>query len=391
MSLIERIDDFINDKNHHIENAKTSDYKDNYVKNLYICRKPVQKIILDLIKLLNSDFKKLLKDERYTYDKIFHLYLIIQLDNNVFIRTEKNPRIIFKYIDEDDFKTNDYYQIKCYNFSNKCTFYDLIIECQKRMGENYDKYESITNNCQTYVLNMIESFFSVIHVPMPDVYKKYIYLDIPQTINKFSNNDVINSFSAKISKFLTDIGHKFSSLVGNGNEYSDIMQPLSNTDIEDYLKNNVAIVKYSDLDNFKDIDDVFKKSDNVVILYELSNINNGHWVCMRRDKKNNIIYYYDSYGDVIEDELKHATDKAKDLVDLSKGKLLNKLFNSDYTIDYNNVKFQKNNSNACGKYACVFLDSKMSVDDFNNYIISMCKDFNKTPDDIINLIYNSYK
>lgn len=391
MSLKERISDFITDSNHHIKNAKTSDYKDENIKKLYICRKPVEKILLEIISKINNDFNKMLKDERYSYDNIFHLYLIIELENGIFIRTEKNPRIIFKYMETNDLDTNDYYEIKCYNFKNKCTFSEIILECQKIMGDNYDKYDSITNNCQIYVLNMIKAYFKVINIPIPEYYEKYIYLDIPKVISKISDNNIINSYSTKIAKYITDIGRKFNSLLGKG--FSNIEEPISNFDIMEYLNNNVSIIKYSDLNNYKSIDDVFKNNDNVVLLYELSDVNNGHWVALRRDKNKNIIYYFDSYGDEIEDELKHASERAKNKVDLTKNKLLLKLIDSDYTIDYNNYKYQKmsKNINTCGKYCCVFIDSKMSIDEFYKYIKELCKEFNKTPDFIINEIYNNYK
>ncbi len=71
-------------------------------------------------------------------------------------------------------------------------------------------------------------------------------------------------------------------------------QPMGDDDIRYYFGNNIEIIKYNDLVNFKSIDDLLdKKKDITVILIEFG-FNNGHWCGLLRYDNN--IEWFDSYG-----------------------------------------------------------------------------------------------
>ena len=91
------------------------------------------------------------------------------------------------------------------------------------------------------------------------------------------------------------------------NKKNSIEYSLSNVDIERYVGRG-HIIKYSDLSNFDNIDDVFNGNSFVIVLIE-SKPFCGHWCCMLR--YDNTIEIYDSYGGSIDNELKYISKQMK--------------------------------------------------------------------------------
>ena len=68
---------------------------------------------------------------------------------------------------------------------------------------------------------------------------------------------------------------------------------VTSTDLQAIFK-NCKIVKYADLDNYKDIYQLLPNRMDFVFLLTESEENSGHWTLIIRD--NNIFEYFDSYG-----------------------------------------------------------------------------------------------
>ena len=68
---------------------------------------------------------------------------------------------------------------------------------------------------------------------------------------------------------------------------------VTSTDLQAIFK-NCKIVKYADLDNYKDIYQLLPNRMDFVFLLTECEENSGHWTLIIRD--NNIFEYYDSYG-----------------------------------------------------------------------------------------------
>ena len=396
MSITERIQDAFTGSNHHIKNA-LSNYYDYELINMNICRKPVEKILVQILKLFNSDFKKF--NERYSYDQIFHLYAIFECrsptGDTVFIRTEKNPRIVFQTADNLDLGTEDHYDIKLKNLG-KVKFGDMLVKCKQIMGTNYDTYNAVDNNCQVYIMKLLEAFFKCINIStVPKAYIDYIYLDVSKALKK-------TSFAAQMAKKITDAGRFFNSLLGKGrprdqSEYrkdmiNELSYELSDDDIEKFFKNKVNIVKYQDLDKMN-INDLLEPYGVCVLLWELDGLNSGHWTVLRKTGPNRITFF-DSYGHVPENELKYQTAEAKQTIDQPYGLLLKILYNQPKEIEYNNYRFQHISDyiNTCGKWCCVFGKLKQyDVDSFRDMIYQKCKESRLHPDELICYIYDKLK
>jgi len=72
-----------------------------------------------------------------------------------------------------------------------------------------------------------------------------------------------------------------------------VESPLDDADIRHYLP-NAKIMVYSDLNNYKSIDELLPNSIDYCIILVEDSPNNGHWICVL--KYNNTVEYFDSYG-----------------------------------------------------------------------------------------------
>lgn len=120
-------------------------------------------------------------------------------------------------------------------------------------------------------------------------------------------------------------------------------QPISDIDILKTI--NTRVVKYSQLKNFRHIDDIFVNG-SFVILIENPTSNVGHWVCVvkRGTGKDAIISYFDSYGRVPDPKL-YLGDGYPYLTRLLKS--------SGYTVEYNSHDYQGSGTSTCGRHCIV--------------------------------------
>jgi hypothetical protein len=72
-----------------------------------------------------------------------------------------------------------------------------------------------------------------------------------------------------------------------------IAKPLTDGDIEKHTGQR-EILKYSDLKNYKTIEDLLPADKSFVIILIEDRLNSGHWVCVMRYGKT--IEYFNSYG-----------------------------------------------------------------------------------------------
>jgi len=146
---------------------------------------------------------------------------------------------------------------------------------------------------------------------------------------------------------------------------------LTANDIIRLTDNKVKIVVYSDLVNYKNIDDVFEDKQGIVLLYQNTQ-NSGHWVLLYKLPKN-ILYFFDPYGFQLDSELKWSSYLVQQGF-LKEPALSYLIKNSQYKLLQNKVKYQQlaNGVNTCGRHIiCRFnyrnmKDKEYQVFLFNN-------------------------
>lgn len=167
--------------------------------------------------------------------------------------------------------------------------------------------------------------------------------------------------------------------------------PMGDLDIKKYIQ-DANIVIYHDLIKYKNIDAVFNNNDHVFLLYGVASKNNGHWCVLIKDKK--YIYYFDSYGGDVDNPLKYVKNENKRKIMNQNYCYLKKLLiDSPYTIYYNNIKFQNNNTSTCGRY-CVFFvllfrKYKINLQQFEKFLKILKNNCNMSYDALISSIIDN--
>jgi hypothetical protein len=138
---------------------------------------------------------------------------------------------------------------------------------------------------------------------------------------------------------------------------------LSNYQLENALNNKIKIVVYSEIEKYKDINNLLSPYNQIIILYNI-NDNYGHWCSLF--KVNNEIKFFDSYGMIIDEQRKYIPECYKKQHYPSINylcKLLHDemLINPNTKVSYNEYKLQKqdNNIQTCGRWCYYRLINKL--------------------------------
>jgi hypothetical protein len=174
-----------------------------------------------------------------------------------------------------------------------------------------------------------------------------------------------------------------------------VKQSLSDTDIHNFFDGKINILKFSELKNYNNIDDVLGKYRRCIILFESGKLNRGHWCAILEVKpsnKKNYILFFDSYGLMIESELsdRYIPKSFQKLSNQQRGSLIKLLLNQPLPVHYNQYKLQKlkKNVNTCGKF-CVFrcLLNHLTEDEFAKLLRSQKP---LSPDELVSIMYEDF-
>ena len=162
------------------------------------------------------------------------------------------------------------------------------------------------------------------------------------------------------------------------NEKNKTQYPLN---VNDMLKLNkdAKLITYDYLNKVFNIDDMFKDTDKLIILYLLKNEYSGHWCCLFKNKKTGLYEFFDSYGkpeDTVLDNLSILQRiKFNEEQDRLRLLLRNKI------VIYNNVVFQGKNTKTCGCHCTFRLHNYDKT--LDEYIKIFTKNNIKNPDNFV--------
>lgn len=141
---------------------------------------------------------------------------------------------------------------------------------------------------------------------------------------------------------------------------------LSNDDILELIDGKANVLRYSELENYDDINDAMGDNNALLLLYQTTDKNYGHWTCIFRE--NNKLNFFDPLGIIPDDEIDWIP-KNKRKVKYNNNRHLTKLlYNSGYDVVYNEIPLQKESDdiNTCGRHCAVRLIFREVPQ--NNYI-----------------------
>lgn len=155
---------------------------------------------------------------------------------------------------------------------------------------------------------------------------------------------------------------------------SELSKMVSNEDFSKMLGNGVKIFKYSELEQYTDINQIIPEDHEYCIILIETKPQTGHWVCVQKLNDKSFIYF-DSYGLAPDQEFNFIPIQMQQLLDEKihiMSKLLNKLKTDGGTWNYNAMKLQKmqNGISTCGKWCasvCYFFQRGYNLKQFQDY------------------------
>ena len=266
---------------------------DAIVNSMKIGRTPVQSAIQGILKTVSN----------VPYDNLFHLFIIFKTSKGE-ILFEKNARINASLIIP---KSEDWYDLN--NVPRK-TLNDYIQTTKKYMGPKFFPYHPSTNNCQDFIMGILQSNgikdMNAINFVKQD------------TTMIFENKGWLSN----MAKGVTDLGGYADVVMQGGSIH---MNDLTNKEIDE-------LVKYYKIKKYHGcyIDDELPKK--LMNGYYVINLNGqSHWTCLLKD--GNKYYYFDSFGFV-------ASQEVEDQI-------------GEYI--YSDVDIQHINSTSCGFFCIIWM------------------------------------
>ena len=179
--------------------------KDKKVVSAVVFREPVVEavgMLADAVSLGKiGEFKK-----QMSIDDLFHLFMIVTLDDGTFVRVEKNAEIdIFTVKEIPQFK-KDQTRMEMVMPEQKKTLNEMLAITREKVGDKlFFAYDPLTNNCQVFIYNVLSfNGFEALNPKM----KSFVV----QNLDKLGKN--MTQVSKDVLTGITKLGKRFQILVG---------------------------------------------------------------------------------------------------------------------------------------------------------------------------------
>jgi hypothetical protein len=125
-------------------------YNDKKITNITIGRQPVQSAVTNLLNVISlGQLRK--KEKELGYDNLYHLFMLVDLNDGTCLLVEKNSVVNMKKVDKS-YGGNDKINIPV---NKDITFGEFIDKAVKGVGKSIYLYDSINNNCQIFINNLL--------------------------------------------------------------------------------------------------------------------------------------------------------------------------------------------------------------------------------------------
>jgi len=179
-------------------------YGDMKIKSIRIGRRPINSLVEKAFNIISLGKWSKLRD-KYYYDKLFHLFLIITLEDGTVISFEKNS-IVTMTVNDERCGMKD---VDCMNLDympDSLTLNQLAKKPLERIGkERYFIYDPFSQNCQAFISLLLNTFGLL----TPKV-KEFVYQDISEIVKR------LPWYVKWVGKTVTDIDATISKVTGAG-------------------------------------------------------------------------------------------------------------------------------------------------------------------------------
>ena len=298
------------------------------IKHITVCRNPLREItfIAKIVATVN-------------YDKLFHLFLKIELQNGQQLILEKN-----EVINMDLFKGyKQGTETKEIIFPTSHLTIDIMLNRTKEaMGNNFFTYQAGSNNCQTFIYTMLK----VNNLLNPDI-ESFV---LQRKTNEIFKNEALRKFT----NTLTDVAGRLDVIKQGGTESLSQRNGITDTKIKHILGKKLNGIFMKD-----EIPMILKNGWYIFNMDDSTDPRNGtHWVAFKRKKNND--FYFDPIGIIPPIEI---LEKCKKCI-------------------YNTKQIQDKDSTACGWFCIAIILWDYRWGNINEFINSF-SDIPKKNDKIL--------
>ena len=180
------------------------EYGDMKIRSIRIGRRPINNLVEKAFNIISLGKWSKLKD-KYYFDRLFHLFLIITLEDGTVISFEKNSIVTMTENDERCSMKD----VECIDLeypTDSITLDELAKKPLDRIGkEKYFIYMPFDQNCQIFLSEILKTF----NLFSPKV-KEFVYQDITEIVEK------LPFYVKYIATAVTDIDATVSKITGAG-------------------------------------------------------------------------------------------------------------------------------------------------------------------------------
>ena len=194
-----------------ISQKTLKDFGEAKVNVMYIARAPVGELLVNALNVVSlGKFKKELKKK--PYDSLFHLSIIMETDKGN-VRVEKNDTV---NITPKPVKQKGEERVFL-KVPEGITLGEMIEKTKLKMGKNFLPYDPMRNNCQRFIMSVLEA-----NGMETKENKEFVVQD---------SDDLFNPLLRKVGRTLTDIGATTKGGMMNQPNYdspdeADVIHPL---------------------------------------------------------------------------------------------------------------------------------------------------------------------
>jgi len=120
------------------------------------------------------------------------------------------------------------------------------------------------------------------------------------------------------------------------------------------LVGGVKMIKFSDLDEYKSVEELLpKQKDAIVIFWEIETANVGHWTCLCR--LNQTYIFFDSYGHTEQEDFSYIPMTLRSQLGIDKDYLKDLLKGKHVITNHVDYQKMKDGVDTCGRFVAMFL------------------------------------
>ena len=181
-------------------------YGDKKIRAIRIGRRPINKLVEKAFQIITLGKWDKLKNQYY-FDRLFHLFLVLTMEDGTVISFEKNSIVT---LSENDSRCS-MKDVECIELeypADSLTLDELVKKPLEKIGkEKYFIYSPFNQNCQIFISDVLKTF----NLYSPKA-KEFVYQNISEIVER------LPFYVEYVAKTVTDIDATVSKVTGAGHK-----------------------------------------------------------------------------------------------------------------------------------------------------------------------------